>query len=311
MLTVEGRAADRLQRMLAFTTQSPVDGWLDGFTGQIEAGGDASLDLKLTIPLAGEQGVAVRGDLHFADNALRFKSLPIPPLSKTRGRLTFTERGVDSPGLQFVGFGGPFQLKANTGVDKRMRFELTGQADSRQVLQQYLPALAPRAAGKSGYRAQFVVKQGLESGRELGSARHRLRFASAAGQGRRRGAAFAIAAAAAADARRPDPAAGVQPGGHAQRPLAVGRARRVASRRAGRRPRAGRAGGDWIGGAGGAAKVVLEDWLKLADGAQSASGEPAALPAVQLELDTPELVLPGLSLHKVNAKLGNRELSKA
>ena len=58
-------------------------------------------------------------------------------------------------------------------------------------------------------------------------------------------------------------------------------------------------------------KVVLEDWLKLADGAQSAGGEPAALPAVQLELDTPELVLPGLSLHKVNAKLGNRELSKA
>ncbi|RBH38741.1 hypothetical protein C3F00_042990, partial [Pseudomonas sp. MWU13-2860] len=32
---------------------------------------------------------------------------------------------------------------------------------------------------------------------------------------------------------------------------------------------------------------------------------------MQLELDTPELVLPGLSLHKVNAKLGNRELSKA
>ncbi|WP_374420628.1 YhdP family protein [Chromobacterium sp.] len=312
MLTVEGRAADRLQRMLAFTTQSPVDGWLDGFTGQIEAGGDASLDLKLTIPLAGEQGVAVRGDLHFADNALRFKSLPIPPLSKTRGRLTFTERGVDSPGLQFVGFGGPFQLKANTGVDKRMRFELTGQADSRQVLQQYLPALAPRAAGKSGYRAQFVVKQGLES----------LAVSSdLQGTGFDLPAPLAKAAAAALPLQlqlRPQQMRGVQ----TQRlefsldGMLSGRLRldEHGELQAGALG-VGRAPGEPV--ATGLAvrvaqpKVVLEDWLKLADGAQSASGEPAALPAVQLELDTPELVLPGLSLHKVNAKLGNRELSKA
>ncbi|WP_156039070.1 YhdP family protein [Chromobacterium haemolyticum] len=317
MLAVEGRAADRLQRMLAFTTQSPVDGWLDGFTGQIEAGGNASLDLKLAIPLAGEQGVGVRGDLHFADNALQFKSLPIPPLSKARGRLTFTERGVDSPGLQFSSFGGAFQLKASTGADKRMRFELAGQADSRQVLKQYLPALAEQAAGKSGYRAQFVVKQGLES----------LTVASDL-----QGTAFdlppplAKAAATALPLQlqlRPQQMRGAQTLrlDFSLDGMLGGRLRlnehgdlQAGALGVGRAPGEPAASGLTVRVA--QPRVVLDDWLKLADGAAQSSGGGgpgalSALPALQLELETPELVLPGLSLHKVNARLGNRELSKA
>lgn len=162
-LRIDGKVEDRLDRMLAFTTKSPVDGWLGGFTGRIRASGPAALRLKLDVPLAGSDSTRVRGDLDFQRNSLKLGGLPLPELDAAQGRLTFTERGVDSKGLQLKAFGGPFRLAAHTGADKRMRFEIAGDADNRAVLQQYLSSLAPLAGGRSRFDGQFVVRDGLES----------------------------------------------------------------------------------------------------------------------------------------------------
>ncbi|WP_176394227.1 YhdP family protein [Chromobacterium violaceum] len=162
-LKIDGQVEDRLDRMLAFTVKSPVDGMLGGFTGRIRAGGPASLKLKLEVPLAGKDSTRVRGDLDFQRNVLRLGGLPLPELDAVQGRLTFTERGVDSKGLQLKAFGGPFRLTAHTGADKRMRFDVSGDADGRTLLQQYLPPLAPLAGGHSRFEGQFVIRDGLES----------------------------------------------------------------------------------------------------------------------------------------------------
>ena len=163
LLLVDGQANGRVQDMLAFTRKSPVDGWLDGFTGSLRASGDARLDLGLKIPLAGKSPVLVHGDIRFNDNGLRFTRLPLPELEHVGGHLVFSEHGVSSPGLHFDAFGGAFTLKADSDAAGVMRFALDGNADSAMVMARYVPELAPYTSGRSPFAARFTVHQGLES----------------------------------------------------------------------------------------------------------------------------------------------------
>ncbi|MTD33899.1 YhdP family protein [Paludibacterium denitrificans] len=162
-LSVNGKAADSLSRMLAFTGKSPVDGWLSGFTSRIGATGPATLDLALQIPLAGSDKVTVKGDIHLLDNQLIFRNLPTPVVNHARGTLTFTERGVESSGIQIKAFGGNFTLKAATPASGRINFDIAGDADSNQVMRQYLPWLQPYVTGRSNYAVQFTIQHGLEN----------------------------------------------------------------------------------------------------------------------------------------------------
>ncbi|WP_062789241.1 YhdP family protein [Aquitalea pelogenes] len=163
VLTVQGRAQGQLASMLKFTTASPVDGWLDGFTGNLQAGGNAALNLKLGIPLSGHETPKVRGDILLSGNQLGFRTLPIPPLSQAQGTLTFTEHGVESSGVAFKALGGAFVLKAASTAAGRMNFDIRGEADSKQALDRYLPVLAPYVSGHAPFGIQFAVQKGLEN----------------------------------------------------------------------------------------------------------------------------------------------------
>ncbi|MCW3478310.1 YhdP family protein [Neisseriaceae bacterium JH1-16] len=162
-LTLTGKARGPLQQMLGFTTQSPVDGWLGGFTAQLKGSGTAGLALKLDIPLHGPDPVKVRGDIHLAGNSLAFGHFPIPAADKLNGVLTFTEHGVESRGLSFDALGGRFRLTANTDATSRIRFALDGEADTHAVFNEYVSPLARFADGRSAYQVRFSVLKGLEN----------------------------------------------------------------------------------------------------------------------------------------------------
>lgn len=162
VLQINGKVSAALQDMLAYTGKSPVDGWLSGLTGKARANGAASLDLGLSIPLAGSTPVRVKGLLHFNDNRLELTSLPLPALEMVNGELGFTEDGVSSKGLRFNAFGGPFTLKADSAAGGRMRFALDGEADSAKLFASYVPMLAPYVSGRSHYQAHFVLLHDLD-----------------------------------------------------------------------------------------------------------------------------------------------------
>ncbi|QEL55536.1 YhdP family protein [Chromobacterium paludis] len=308
VLKIDGRVQDALQRMLVFVEKSPVDGWLDGFTRQIQAEGEAGLKLQLSVPLAGEASTRVRGDLEFKRNALQFKNLPLPPLDAVQGVLTFTERGVDSKGLNVHAFGGPLLLSAHTGSDKRMRFEVGGEVDGKALLRQYLPMVEPLADGRTRVNGRFVVRSGLES-LQLDSSLQGLTLDAPAPLGKRAGDALPLQLqlqpAGRLGGMRLDFGLGdalsgklrLDPHGELQS-AAVG---------LGRKP------GEWP--AGGLAfraqlpKVNLDDWWqRLSRLALPSSGGSVPL---QLELNTPELGLAGFMLHQVEARLSNDGQSSA
>ena len=164
MLQTAGQMAAPLQDMLRYTTRSPVNGWLSGFTGAIRATGNARLDLALTIPLSLANSTQVKGQLQFADNQLVLHSLPLPPLDRVRGVLNFSERGASSPGVQFVAWGAPMVLRASLGKAAGMAFTVDArQLNGSSLLGQYLPWMADKVKGQSDYHAAFTLANSLQS----------------------------------------------------------------------------------------------------------------------------------------------------
>jgi uncharacterized protein (TIGR02099 family) len=161
-LQIDGHAEGDLAHMLRYTTKSPVDGWLGGFTGKVRADGRAMLDLGLIVPLSGNNDARVKGRVQFLGNRLDLTSLPLPTLDAVTGALDFTERGVASRGVRLRAFGGPFTLTASTDAAGHMHFGVDGQADSAKVIGRYVPQLASHVSGQSRYQARFSIHDGLE-----------------------------------------------------------------------------------------------------------------------------------------------------
>ncbi|UTH73298.1 YhdP family protein [Chromobacterium sp. IIBBL 290-4] len=310
LLTIDGGADDELARMLDFTVKSPVDGWLGGFTGGVKADGKAALKLHLAIPLAGEEPVRVRGDIDFRRNKLQFIHLPLPELDQAQGRLTFTERGVDSNGVSLHAFGGPFHLSAHTGADKRMRFAIAGDADIQPVLQRYVPPLAALATGRSRFQGQFVIKDGLES-LQLGSSLQGVALQAPTPLGKAAGADMPLqillkpAPARFGQAMRLDFELGPQLSGK----LRLGANGGLETGALG----LGRAAGEWPGN-GMAVRIAqpsikLDEWLAWQSALPAQGGD--AMPTVLAEVETPLLQLGGFSLHQVSAALNNRQQADA
>lgn len=159
-LLIDGKASGALSAMLGYTVKSPVDGWLSGFLGRLRAGGAASLDLGIRLPLDAPEQAKVQGRLALAGNTLGFGGLPIPEATAVRGQLGFNELGVDIPGLELNTLGGRFHLQARTDAKGVGTFEVRGRADTAKALAQYVPELAPFASGSSDYRVDFILNRG-------------------------------------------------------------------------------------------------------------------------------------------------------
>ncbi|OHX15088.1 TIGR02099 family protein [Chromobacterium sphagni] len=310
-LKIDGQIDDRLDRMLAFTTKSPVDGWLGGFTGKIKAAGPAGLKLQLAVPLAGNEAVKVRGDIDFRHNQLQFTQLPLPPLSGAQGRLTFTERGVDSQGVVVHAFGGPFRLTAHTGPDKRMRFDVGGEADAQEVIRQYLPPLSPLVSGRARFDSQFVVRDGLES-----------LSASSSLKGAALEAPAPLGKAAAAELPlqlqlHPAPAR-FAPAMRLEFELGRALSGKLRLDEHGNLQAGalgvGRGSGEWPA-AGLAVRVQqprldLDEWWQQLSKLEGGGSLPHDGLALALDIDSPELAAQGFTLHQVSAHVSNRGQSE-
>ena len=70
VITITGVASGGTQDFLRFVGDSPVRERIDGFTDDMRAEGDGSLDLKLVLPLRHVVDTEVVGRYRFKDNAL-------------------------------------------------------------------------------------------------------------------------------------------------------------------------------------------------------------------------------------------------
>jgi uncharacterized protein (TIGR02099 family) len=135
-LEINGEAVGESNAFLSFIQQSPIRGYMGGFTDGMSVSGNGHLDLFLRIPLRDEGEVAqadtgeandrksarsdkqvkVSGTFRVQNNDINLGK-GIPLLRKTHGELSFTESGMKTSGLsaEILGGGANINVRANGG----------------------------------------------------------------------------------------------------------------------------------------------------------------------------------------------------
>ncbi|OIQ96490.1 hypothetical protein GALL_215310 [mine drainage metagenome] len=109
VLQVRGEVAETTPHFLDYINQSPVSGYLGGFTEGIKASGDGKLGLQLDIPLSGDTPVQVRGEYRFVNNEIDLgKNVPL--LRNVNGIMLFTESSVNAGDIAAQILGGDAHL---------------------------------------------------------------------------------------------------------------------------------------------------------------------------------------------------------
>ncbi len=161
-LEVAGVVTGALADMLAYVNTSPVVQWTGGITRDIEARGDARLDLRLDIPLAGATAARVNGKLQLQGNDLSLAG--VPPFSRVTGTFGFDERGIRFSNLAAGFLGGQARLDGSTRTDGSIVINATGVATAaglkRTADAGLVQRVLERAQGSARYAASVTVRDG-------------------------------------------------------------------------------------------------------------------------------------------------------
>ncbi len=161
MLDIDGVADGALQDFLRYVAASPVAGWIGHFTDNTQGTGNAHLGLALQMPLAHPHETKVQGALQLLENDVNLFP-DLPPLQAARGKVEFTERGVNLNGIGANFLGGPLALSGGTQGDGSIAIRLAGTL-SAEGMRTSAPApaiarLATRLSGSTRYGGAITVR---------------------------------------------------------------------------------------------------------------------------------------------------------
>ncbi len=156
VLQIRGEAQAETARGLDFIQKSPVRGYIDGFTDDMTARGNGTLNLQVDVPLRGSKPVKVSGAWRFIDNEISLGD-GIPLLSHTNGVLTFTESSMRTQNASAQILGGPATLAVQSGESGTVHAKATGHADF-DTLRKIAPhPLYSYLRGGSDWRAEITT----------------------------------------------------------------------------------------------------------------------------------------------------------
>ncbi|HEU0219613.1 MAG TPA: YhdP family protein [Gallionella sp.] len=127
-LEIKGNAAGASNTFLQYIQQSPVRGYIDGFTDGMSANGNGHLDLSARIPLLGDKPVKVSGALRVQDNDIDLGE-GVPLLRNTRGELAFTESGMQAQGVSAEILGGATSINVQTAAGGVVHATVRGRSN--------------------------------------------------------------------------------------------------------------------------------------------------------------------------------------
>jgi uncharacterized protein (TIGR02099 family) len=161
VLDVTGMAQGSLQSMLAYVSVTPVTGWIDGFTEEAKASGNARLGLKIHLPLSAAGTPTVQGNLKLAGNEVQLWRA-WPSVQQITGELNFSEQGFQLPSLQAVLLGGPLSLSGGTQRDGATLIRLDGalnvEAAARSITTPIVKRALKKITGSTRYTANLKLR---------------------------------------------------------------------------------------------------------------------------------------------------------
>jgi uncharacterized protein (TIGR02099 family) len=164
VLQIDGSARGEAADFIRYVAASPVAGWTEHALDRASVGGAAELKLALRLPLTlDHQGSTVKGSVQLQGGDVRLKP-ELPLLAAARGRIDFTQAGIQVAGVQARLFGGETTIDGGTQSDGSLRFNASGLVSAEGL--RAAPEFAEHARwtarlqGQAAYRAQLHVVGG-------------------------------------------------------------------------------------------------------------------------------------------------------
>jgi uncharacterized protein (TIGR02099 family) len=161
VLTIDGDIDTTGSDTVRFLRESPLVNGPGAFTRAVAIEGPARFKLRLVYPLFGTERMRITGDYLFAGaTASVGRTLALRDI---KGRLTFTERGVQAPELTGTMFGKPATVAMSNDPDGRVVTAIEGSIDV-PVLGAYVPEpISARLTGAAAWKARVLSgKEGTE-----------------------------------------------------------------------------------------------------------------------------------------------------
>lgn len=163
VLEIEGQARGPLADMVLYVNSTPLGEQLGGALAQAATTGNAELRLALRLPLEQPEQTTVKGSVQLAGNDVRLRP-DVPLLAGSRGRVDFTQKGVQIVGGQARALGGEVAFEGGTQADGTLRFsgQGTASADGLRRASELGSAskLAASLQGQTAYRLQLGFNRG-------------------------------------------------------------------------------------------------------------------------------------------------------
>lgn len=159
MLGVRGEATGETARGLDFIQNSPVRGYIGGFTDGMAASGNGLLQLQLDIPLLGDNPLKVAGSYHFQGNDVNL-GRGVPLLRNTNGELQFTEAGLHTENVTAQIFGGPARLEVHSGEGGAVSAQASGVTNFDALRRLDSSPVLNYLHGGSPWKAQVKLQDG-------------------------------------------------------------------------------------------------------------------------------------------------------
>ncbi len=141
---------------LRFIRQSPVRGYIDGFTDDMQASGKAHLDLSATIPLTGSGAAEVDGLIRVQNNDIDVADAA-PRLRNTSGEFVFTQNTLHTRNLSADILGGKSKLDVQTGADGVVRVKVDGRVGMEALRKTNDQPLLRHLHGSAKWNADITV----------------------------------------------------------------------------------------------------------------------------------------------------------
>ncbi|MDP1872334.1 MAG: YhdP family protein [Gallionella sp.] len=154
VLELKGEADAANTTFLQFIQQSPVRGYIEGFTDGMTASGNGHINLSAQIPLLESKPAKVAGVLRISASDINIGN-GIPWLRNTNGELSFTESDIKTNTVTANILGGPARLNVQTLDGGMLRANLQGRANLDQLRKTETTPLPEALQGSSNWDASI------------------------------------------------------------------------------------------------------------------------------------------------------------
>ncbi|HSI53105.1 MAG TPA: YhdP family protein [Ramlibacter sp.] len=173
-VSVTGEVKGPLAQSLGYVNASPVGAIMNNALSKASATGNADVRLRLQLPIGTIDKSKVQGTVTFAGNDIQVTP-DTPVLSRTRGAVSFTERGFALVGTQARALGGDVRLDGgsrvvpavplpgNSDAPVLLRAQGTATAEGLRQAKEigFVSRLAKDATGSAGYNMTLAVRRGV------------------------------------------------------------------------------------------------------------------------------------------------------